>query len=200
MTDAQLIEKFLKGDVNAFNTLVRRWEKSIYNFLLRQAGKPEEAKDLCQEAFIRAYRSLKQLRDPQKFSTWMYRIALNACRDEMKKRQRRKTFSLNGFDEHGEDSPNPGLEMEKNASTDPHIAAQNRDVKALLNRALQTIPEEQRVVIIMKEYQGLKFTEIAETLGISVNTAKSRMYYGLSALKKVFDQWNIDREKIIHEM
>lgn len=200
MTDAQLIEKFLAGDVNAFNTLVRRWEKNIYNFLLRQAGKPEEAKDLCQEAFIRAYRSLKQLRDPQKFSTWMYRIALNVCRDEMKKRQRRKTFSLNGFDEHGEDSPNPGLKMEKNASTDPHIAAQNRDVKALLNRALQSIPEEQRVVIIMKEYQGLKFSEIAETLGISINTAKSRMYYGLSALKKVFDQWNIDREKIIHEM
>jgi RNA polymerase sigma-70 factor (ECF subfamily) len=200
MTDAQLIDKFLEGDINAFNVLVRRWEKSIYNFVLRQTGKPEEAKDHCQEAFIRAYRNLKQLRDPQKFSTWIYRIALNVCRDEMKKRQRRKTFSLNGFDEHEENIPNPGLKMEKNASSDPHIAAQNRDVKALLNRALQSIPEEQRVVIIMKEYQGLKFSEIAETLGISVNTAKSRMYYGLSALKKVFDQWNIDREKIIYEM
>ena len=200
MSDAELIEKFLAGNIDAFNTLVRRWEKSIYSFLLRHAGKPEEAKDLCQESFIRAYRSLKQLRDPQKFSTWMYRIALNVCRDEMKKRQRRKTFSLNGFDEVGEDNPNSGLKMARNASSDPHAAAQNRDVKVLLNRALQSIPEEQRVVIIMKEYQGLKFTEIAETLGISVNTAKSRMYYGLSALKKVFDQWNIDREKIIHEM
>lgn len=200
MTDAQLVEKFFEGDIDAFNTLVRRWEKSIYNFLLRQAGKPEEAKDLCQEAFIRAYRNLKQLRDPQKFSSWMYRIALNVCRDEMRKRQHRKTFSLNGFDGSEENNPNPGLKMEKNASSDPHIAAQDQDVKSLLNRALQSIPEEQRVVIIMKEYQGLKFSEIAETLEISVNTAKSRMYYGLSALKKVFDQWNIDREKIIYEM
>lgn len=200
MSDAELIEKFLNGDVSAFNALVGRWEKSLYNFILRYLGNRDEAKDLCQETFIRAYRNLRFLRDPQKFSTWMHQIALNACRDHFKKRQRQNTFSLNGFHGPEEAAASPAMKMEKTSAADPHIAAQNRDARELLNKALQSIPEEQRVVIIMKEYQGLKFTEIAGALDISVNTAKSRMYYGLSALKKVFDQWDIDREKIIYEM
>ena len=200
MSDAELIEKFLKGDISAFNSLIGRWEKRLYNFILRYLGNRDEAKDLCQETFIRAYRNLKFLRDPQKFSTWMHQIALNTCRDHLKKCQRRNTFSLNGFHNPEETAANPEIEMEKTTVSDPDMAAQNRDARELLNKALQSIPEEQRVVIIMKEYQGLKFTEIAGALDISVNTAKSRMYYGLSALKKVFDQWDIDREKIIYEM
>lgn len=200
MTDAQLIEKFLCGDVNAFNTLVWRWEKSIYNFILRYVGNRDEAKDICQISFMRAFRNLKNLRDPEKFSSWMYQIAVNVCRDELKKKSRRKTYSLNNINDEDDNATNPNLKMERTVSTDPGLAAQKRDVHDLLNRALQSIPEEQRVVVVMKEYQGLKFTEIAETLDISVNTAKSRMYYGLSALKKVFDKWEIDKEKIIYEM
>ena len=200
MTDAQLIEKFLYGDVNAFNTLVWRWEKSIYNFILRYVGNRDEAKDICQMSFMRAFRNLKNLRDPEKFSSWMYQIAVNVCRDELKKKSRRKTYSLNNINDEDDNATNPNLKMERTVSTDPGLAAQKRDVHDLLNRALQSIPEEQRVVVVMKEYQGLKFTEIAETLDISVNTAKSRMYYGLSALKKVFDKWEIDKEKIIYEM
>ena len=77
MSDAELIEKFLNGDINAFNTLVWRWEKSLYNFILRYAGNRDEAKDFCQETFVRAYRNLKSLRDPHKFSSWIYRIVHN---------------------------------------------------------------------------------------------------------------------------
>jgi len=200
MTDAQLVEKFLYGDVSAFNTLVGRWEKRLYNFILRYVGNREEAKDICQVAFMRAFRNLKNLRNPEKFSSWMYQIAVNVCRDELKKKSRRKTYSLNNIQDNDEKTENPNLKMERTVATDPDLAAQKRDVRDLLNKALQSIPEEQRVVVVMKEYQELKFTEIAETLGISVNTAKSRMYYGLSALKKVFDRWEIDKEKIIYEM
>ncbi len=200
MTDAQLIEKFLHGDVSAFNTLVGRWERSLYNFILRYVGNREEAKDICQMAFMRVFRNLKGLRDPEKFSSWVYQIAVNVCRDELKKKSRRKTYSLNNFQDDDAKIENPNLKMERTVATDPDLAAQKRDIRDLLNKALQSIPEEQRVVVIMKEYQGLKFTEIAETLGISINTAKSRMYYGLSALKKVFDNWEIDKEKIIYEL
>lgn len=90
--------------------------------------------------------------------------------------------------------------MAATSSTHPDVVVHNRDLRDIFNRALQTIPEKQRVVIIMKEYQGLKFTEIAEVLQTSLNTVKSRMYYGLGALKNVLNQWNINEETLRNEM
>lgn len=200
MTDDQLITAFLDGRVDAFNTLVWRWEKRLYNFILRYLGDREDAKDLCQKAFIQVYQNIHRLRDPRNFSTWLYQIALNMCRDEHRRRQRHPTFSLEDLQEENNDSSSPVLEVTAVSCTHPDVAAHTRDVRDLLCGALQAIPEEQRVVIIMKEYQGLKFTEIAEALQVSVNTVKSRMYYGLSALRKVFDQWNINMESIGYEV
>ncbi|MFQ5603085.1 MAG: RNA polymerase sigma factor [bacterium] len=200
MTDSQLIDKFLNGKINAFNTLVWRWEKNLYNFVLRYLGDGEEARDICQKTFIRAYQNLHRLRDTRKFSTWLFQIAVNLCRDELKKRHRHPTFSLENLqeDHRGAEAFNQSMH---NASTNhPDYVVQNHDLRELLNRALQAIPEEQRVVIIMKEYQGFKFTEIAEILETSVNTAKSRMYYGLSALRKVFKKWKINEEILRYEV
>jgi len=100
MTDAELIQKFLDGNTEAFNTLVWRWEKNVYNFVLRYLGDREEAKDVCQQTFIRAYRKLRHLRTPEKFSTWLYQIALNICRDEIKRRRNHRTLSLERLHEH----------------------------------------------------------------------------------------------------
>ena len=200
MTDAQLITRFHDGKVDAFNTLVWRWEKNLYNFILRYVGDREEAKDLCQKTFIRVYRNLPRLRDPQKFSAWLYQIAVNICRDELRKRRRRPMCSLESLQESEDGQPNPTLEMAAPSSTHPDAVVQDLDLRDLLNRALQAIPEEQRVVIIMKEYKGLKFAEIAEVLQTPLNTVKSRMYYGLSALRKILDQWNIDEEMVRYEV
>lgn len=109
-------------------------------------------------------------------------------------------FSLESLLEANSGQSNSKLEIDSNRPKNPDEEAQNRDLRDILNRALQAIPEEQRVVIVMKEYQGLKFTEIAEALQTSVNTVKSRMYYGLSAIRKVFKQWNIDEEMIEYEV
>lgn len=200
MTDIQLIEKFLDGEVHAFNTLVWRWEKSLYNFILRYVGDREEAKDLCQKTFIRVYRNLRGLRDPNKFSSWIYQIAINICRDELKRHGRNNTFSLESLQEKNNDHTAMIKELETNSTIDPDEAVLNQDLRDLLHRALRQIPEEQRLVIIMKEYQGLKFTEIAEILQTSVNTVKSRMYYGLGALKKVFKKWKISEEMLKYEV
>ena len=188
MTDPELITRFQSGQVAAFNTLVQRWECPIFNFILRYAGNKDDAHDLCQQTFIRAYKNLKRLRDPDKFTSWIYQIALNACRDGSR---RRKFISLD-----------TQQEFDPIADTAPHpdALAHNQSVKTLLNRALQDLPEEQRVVIIMKEYQGLKFTEIAETLKVPINTVKSRMYYGLSTLKKIFDRWHISEDMVRYEL
>lgn len=194
-TDAELVEQFLGGEVEAFNVLVRRWEREIYQFVLPYVGNREDARDLCQQTFIKAYYKIPGLRDPQKFSTWLYQIAVNTCHNSWKRRRRHPTVSLEGL----QDGAGPGEELPEMAaepSTHPDVAAQEGDVRALVQKALQAIPEEQRAVIVMKEYQGMKFSQIAEVLRVSVNTVKSRMYYGLSALKKIFEKWNIDEETL----
>lgn len=197
MTDAQLVSQFIEGDTAAFNTIARRWQGPIYNFILRYAGSRDEARDLCQKTFIRAYRSLGRLGNPERFSSWLHQIAINACKDAARSRGLRPTVSL---DEGCGEGPGNRMELADNATDRPDASAHRQDVRHLLEKALGSIPEEQRVVVVMKEYQGLKFTEIADALQVPVNTVKSRMYYGLSALKKLFDQWNIDQEMLRYDV
>src|SRR5574341_818274 len=207
MTDGDLINKFLSGQntpegINAFNTLVWRWEKPVYNFILRYLGKREEARDLAQQVFIKVYRNLPRLKDRERFSPWIYQIAANLCRDTIKQNRRRQAFSLENLQENGvlDEAAHPGLAVLPEAALHPDRVVSRNELRDILEKALQEIPEEQRVVVVMKEYQGLKFTEIAEALGVSVNTIKSRMYYGLSALKKILAQWQIDEEVMLYDV
>lgn len=202
MTDADLIGRFVKGDVNAFNTLVWRWQKTIYNFVLRYVGNREEAHDLTQQVFMRVYRSLPRLNKPASFSTWIHQIAANLCRDWIKQRRRRPAVSLENLQEAGSADlhKNSALTLFPEAGQHPDRIVSRNELRGLIEKALQEIPEEQRVVVIMKEYQGLKFTEIAEALGAPVNTVKSRLYYGLSALRKILSRWQLDDEVLQYEM
>ncbi|MDQ7054287.1 MAG: RNA polymerase sigma factor [candidate division KSB1 bacterium] len=195
MTDDQLIEQFLSGNLHAFNTLVWRWQRPIYNFALRFLGNAEDARDVTQKTFIKAYKKLGSLKDPQKFSTWLHQIALNLCRDENKRRRKHVNISLDIDQSNHKDRLEASL-MDDFTDPSAEKALQQTELQQILQKALERIPEEQRTVVILKELQGMKFTEIAELLGISVNTAKSRMYYGLNALRKILNQWNIDREAI----
>lgn len=191
VTDEALIIRFLNGDTEAFNTLVSRWQKPIHNFVLRYACDPDQAQDLTQQTFIRAYRGLRKLDNPARFSSWLYRIALNAARDAGRSSQRHPTVSTS--DEA------VANRLSVPADVLPDSAAHRRSLRDVLHRALQEIPEEQRVIVIMKEYQGLKFREIAEALELPINTVKSRLYYGLKALRKLFDQWNVTEEVVWYD-
>jgi RNA polymerase sigma-70 factor (ECF subfamily) len=199
MTDAVLIQRFLKGDVQAFNTLVWRWEKPLYNFILRMMGNPEIAKDLTQMTFIRMYKQLKNLKEHDKFKSWAYRIAVNLCKDELKKKKRHRVLSLDSLtsEEHDNDIKQ---QFQDHDAPCPEELLQQEQISNILKEAMQQIPEEQRVVIVMKQYQGLKFTEIAEALSEPINTVKSRMYYGLRAMKKYLEESNLSREVLLHEM
>ncbi len=199
MADEILIERFLSGDVSAFNTLVWRWEKQIYNFILRYLGDYELAKDAMQRTFIRVYKGLSKLRDRKKFSTWLFQIALNQCKDELKKRKR-KHVSISEVRRDDSSGSREIVSVIADPNNGPESVTQMDSVTSILKKALQCIPEEQRVVIIMKEYHGLKFIEIAEILSVPLNTIKSRMYYGLNSLRKVLEQWGIDREDLGYEV
>jgi RNA polymerase sigma-70 factor (ECF subfamily) len=176
LSDAQIIERTLGGEPDAFNLLVRRWERQIYGLTLRMLGRDEEAKDATQETFISAYRNLSKFRGEAKFSSWIYRIALNICNTKLRSRAK-VAVSL---DEQREAT---GFELAAELE-DLGSNIQREQITRHVRRALQGIPFEMRQVIIMKEYEGLKFSEIAEVLGIPLSTVKTRMYTGLSELRK----------------
>ncbi|MCA9740908.1 MAG: sigma-70 family RNA polymerase sigma factor [Deferribacteres bacterium] len=200
MTDEQLIRKYLDGDIEAFNTLVWRWQKPIYNFTLRYFKDREHAKDATQRVFVKVFKNLKHLKDSRKFSSWIYQIALNLCKDETKSKYYQTTSSLDEL----KDSKNFDVSSETDSSAyaghNPENTLERRELRSLLERALDQIPAEQKEVVVMKEFQGLKFIEIAEILELPINTVKSRMYYGLHALRKILDKWNIDKEAIAYEL
>lgn len=178
LSDSQIIERTLNGEPEAFNLLVRRWERQIYGLTLRMLGRDDEAKDATQDTFISAYRNLSKFRGEAKFSSWIYRIALNICNTRLRSR----TKTLISIEEQREET---GFELA--TDTDPGSNIQQQQIARHVRRALQGLPAEMRQVIIMKEYEGLKFSEIADILGIPVSTVKTRMYTGLSELRKRLD-------------
>ena len=199
ISDEQLIARFNGGDVEAFNTLVWRWQRPIYNFVHRYVGRSEDSKDVTQRVFIKVHRNLRTLKDAAKFSSWIYQIALNLCRDEAKSKYRTSVQSLDQIQETKNFDVSSETDESGYSISDPGATLERTELRALLEQALEMIPEEQKTVVIMKEFQGLKFIEIAEILDLPVNTVKSRMYYGLSALKKVMDKWNIKMETLQNE-
>lgn len=162
--DRKVIERVLKGDTDAFNLLVRQWERPIYNFIVRMIGDRDEAMDLCQEAFMKAYRELNTLKDLDRFSAWLYRIAHNTCYSKLRKDQG-KTFVE--------------LEPETRAARTPI------ESRLAVEKALQRLPEEQREVVILKIFQNLKFEEIAAIQGAPVSTVKSRLSLGFEKLRSI---------------
>ncbi len=200
MEDSELILKFLDGDVQAFNVLVNRWQNKIYNFVFKVLGKREDAKDITQKAFIKVYKNLRKLKDKGKFSPWIYQIAMNLCRDEMRKNKRFPNVSL-----HEKIRTSSGEDMElkdflSDESSDITDELYQGEMAEIIRKGLNMLPEKQRIVIIMKEYQGLKFREISEILHEPVNTIKSRMYYGLNALRKALAELEINKEVFQYEL
>lgn len=174
--DDELVARTLDGDVGAFNDLVSRWEGPLYKFVYRYLGDAEGARDICQEAFIRAYSNLDGFRGNAKFSSWLYQIALNLCRSQFRRRKARPTVSLE------EEEQERHLKLVPDGRKLPEDSAIINERARALRSALEELPEAQRTVIILKEYHGLKFREIAEILDAPESTVKSRLYHGLDTL------------------
>lgn len=181
-SDDQLIERTLAGETDAFDVLVRRWERPIYGLSLRMLGRDEDARDVCQETFLSAFRNLRKFRGDAKFSSWLYRIALNACHSRLRKHAGVYEQSL---DQSSDREEGDGRRLELADERIEHLPDRlQRDARAqLIRRALQALPAEMRQVIVMKEYEELTFTEIAEILQIPVSTVKSRLYTGLQQMR-----------------
>lgn len=186
MNELMLIKQVQKGDTDAFSRLVEKWHGKIYRFAFRFFADESEAHDITQKTFIKTYQNVGKLKNPEKFSSWIYRIANNLCLDELKRAGRRKSTSLEAYIEQS-----GALEAEHPA---PDAELQNSELGTIIQKALLTLPDEQRTVIILKEYEGLKFSEIADILEEPENTVKSRLYYGLKSTRRVLINWNIKHE------
>jgi RNA polymerase sigma-70 factor (ECF subfamily) len=174
-SDEELVEACQAGEASAFDVLVARWEDKIRGAAYRFLGSEEEARDVAQEAFLRAYRALGGFKREARFSSWLYQIATNLCRDRLRRRRTRAAVSLEELEETG-----PVIVETRPGA---HERLQQMDLARVVRRAIHALPEEQREVVILKEYQGLTFIEIAQSLDLPVSTVKTRLYRGLGQLR-----------------
>ncbi|MGE0447269.1 MAG: RNA polymerase sigma factor [Vicinamibacterales bacterium] len=182
LTDEELVTRSVGGDADSFNQLVLRWERPIYALAYRVIGREEEARDVCQDTFLRAYRALPGFKGQAKFSSWLYRIALNLCRDWIRRQRRAPVMQM----PEGVDPLEMAAEREPAESIETLVA--RRELSAVVEEAMARLPEEQRTAIILKEYHGMTFQEIADLQGCPLSTVKTRLYQGLSVLRRHLEE------------
>jgi RNA polymerase sigma-70 factor (ECF subfamily) len=173
-----LIHAVQGGDLDSLGVLVARWEQPLFRFAFRLLRTHEDARDVCQETFLRVLHNSERFRDGARVSTWLYQIALNLCRDHVRKKRRWGAIVDTSRDARTAPSCDAATE-----DAGPVAGMERVERCAAVKRALSEIPAEQREVLVLKEFEGLKFREIAEILGCPESTVKSRMYYGLAGLR-----------------
>jgi RNA polymerase sigma-70 factor (ECF subfamily) len=154
--------------------------------------------EATQKTFIAVHKSFHSLQSPDRFKSWLYRIALNKCHEEERGVFRKKMVSMFSSAEDG--VVTQVAEFPDDAEANPDRKMLKKELADLVAKCLNDLSSEQREVVIMKEYEGLKFREIAEALDISENTAKSRLYYGLNALRKTMNKMNVTQETLDYEL
>ncbi len=168
-SDKDLIDRYLEGDLDAFARLVGRWERRVVNLAHRLTGDIEEARDIGQLTFVKVFRGLRSFNGESRFSTWLYTIALNASRDRMRRRAARS-----------------GLTAAWAESIDLHTpkrASERRETASIVSRAVASLPEAEREVVVLRHYQDRTFAEIASIVGAPVSTVKSRMERAIRKLR-----------------
>jgi RNA polymerase sigma-70 factor (ECF subfamily) len=180
MDESALIQAARKGNLDAFNTLVLTYQHQVYNLAYRIMGEEAAASDAAQEAFISAYKNLKSFRDGS-FKSWLLRIVTNACYDDLRRRKRRPATSLDELTD-GEDGE---AEFDVPAPEDgPETIAQRHELVGLIQRGIMTLPDDQRIVLVLSDVQGMSYEEIASMTNSNLGTVKSRLSRGRAKLRE----------------
>lgn len=186
--DYILLHKAKNGDIYAFEDLISKYEKKVYNTVLRIIRDKEAAKDISQEVFIKVYKSLKNFNEKSKFSTWLYRIAVNTSIDELRKNKNRyNNISLDNPDpEHG-NTRQAEFEISGSKDTPEEKLIKKEKIKELY-KAINMLQEDQRILILLRDIQGLSYDEISDVTGIKIGTVKSKLNRARNALKELILQ------------
>jgi RNA polymerase sigma-70 factor (ECF subfamily) len=180
--ERQLVARAQAGDVQAFEALVRRYERWVFTLTLRMLGNRAEAEDLAQEVFLKAYRGLRGFRGASRFSTWLYTIATRHCLTALASRGRGGVLSNRAERRDDGDPPDP---LARVADEAPRADAllERRETAQLVQAELQKLSEEHRMILVLRDIQGLAYTEIAQALGLELGTVRSRLHRARMDLK-----------------
>jgi len=170
--DRELIERYLGGDGLALEALVTRYQQPVYRIAYRMIGEVEEAKDVTQKVFIRAIGGLRSFKRQASFKTWLYRITINICLKQLRQRRR----------------DNQGVVPSLDDPDEVPDRLMRREQQALLREAIDRLPTKQRLTIILRIYEGLSHQEVAETLGCSINAARTHYHLGIKRLKAILKE------------
>jgi RNA polymerase sigma-70 factor, ECF subfamily len=182
-SDEDLMKRYQHGDAGAMNALIDRHDRQLFGFLYRSLGSRERAEDAYQEVFLKVVRSAEGYRPTARFAAWLYTIARHVVIDMARRDKYRETESLD--QEVYEDGGVARVEMEPGHEPDPEAELTGYELQDSLERAISSLPAEQREVFLLRERSGLSFKEIAELTAAPLNTVKTRMHYALNRLRKV---------------
>jgi len=188
-TEKALIEKCKQGDIEAFEILIDEYQSKILNYCFRMLNHRSDAEDAAQEVFVKVYRFIGSYSGQSSFSTWLYKVASNVCRDYLRKHRRpdRQTMSLQQVNSEGEEY---GLSIE-DATYAPYNSVQQTEAQRVLAQALDQISPEHKTVIVLRDIQGLSYEEIGKIIGAAPGTVKSRINRARLQLQKLLEK---DRE------
>jgi len=179
-SEVDLVRSARRGDLQAYDQLVKRYQERIYATIYHMTSNHEDANDLAQESFIKAFQALKSFKGGSSFYTWLYRIAVNKTINFLKQRKNRLHMSLNDIDFNAEHDPNV---MALISEQTPRRAAGLSELQEKLNAALMKLSEPHRLVVVMHDVQGLSHEEIAEAMDCNVGTVRSRLFYARQQLQ-----------------
>ncbi len=182
MTEEELIQRAAQGDQDAFAQLLELHQNKVYGLTLRLVGSPEDAMELTQETFFNAWRGLPGFHADSKFSTWLYRLATNAAIDFLRKEKRRR--GLGAVSLSSDDDPDRVLDIPDQRFT-PQGQLERQELQEAVHRGLAQLSDEHRQVLVLRELNGLSYTEIAQVLDIEEGTVKSRIFRARLALRKI---------------
>ena len=174
----EAVRRFLKGEEEAFNWIVRHWERKIYNLAWHMLGNREDAQDIVQETFLSVFKSIRNLREPGSFATWLYKITLNHCRARRKSRSS-ILLAQDPISDRTDDETEPLNDMPA-----PGNGSDSLEARDIIRKALADLSEDHRTAIVLKEYVGLSLEELANVMSCPLSTAKSRLYHGLRDVQR----------------
>ncbi len=177
-----LLAKARKGDVDAFEMLIKGHEKKAFNIAYRFLKNPEDAEDITQEAFIRAFNNIKKFKGQSSFSTWLYRIITNTCIDFVRTRQNKLTESIDKSVQYNGDEMELQIPTDKN---NPETILEQNEITGLMQKMLNKLPDDQKLALILRDIQGFSYDEISQITDVSLGTVKSRINRARLALKEL---------------
>ncbi len=192
VSDEDLMMQCRKGDMSAFELLVRRYQNPLINYIHRSIDDYHRAEDLSQETFLRVFKSASRYEPTASFKSWLYTIATNLCRNEIRNRSRRNTYYLEDLVEEGEDIYH--TEIMRDTRYLPDMLLEKKEQRQMIRKALAQLPENQRIALTLVTYQELRYEEVADILGCSVGAVKALIHRARQKMKKLLIKAGIREE------